>query len=110
MHFFTWISAQSQIEKLDLLDTEYAAIVAANWKADGEALYHPATVINDIASYRNATKQSAKDTLLYRLGNCLELFSIAEAEALAQHNRKLNNWQRQRVKEVLFERFGVTLS
>jgi hypothetical protein len=58
-----------QIEKLDLLDTEYAAIVAASRNAANEVLYHPAIMVRDIVNYRTATKQSVRDILLYQIGN-----------------------------------------
>lgn len=99
-----------QIEKLDLLDTEYAAIVAASRNEAGDVLYHPAIVVRDIVNYRTATKQSVRDILLYRISNSLQLFTPDEKQALAQQNRKLDDSQKQRVKEVLVERFGVTLS
>lgn len=95
-----------QIQKLDLLDTEYAAIVAASQNTAGDLLYSPAVVIKEIVSYRTATKQSVKDMSLYRLGNCLQLFGSIGTEAIALQNRRLNE---QQVKKVLFERFGVML-
>lgn len=97
-----------QIQKLDLLDTEYAAIVAASRNIAGDLLYSPAVVIKEIVSYRTATKQSVKDISLYRLGNCLQLFNPIATEAIALQNRSLNEKQQQ-VKKVLFERFGVML-
>lgn len=72
-----------QIEKLDLLDTEYAAIVAASRSTTGETLYNPAAVVYDIVSYRNATKQSVKDVLLCRLSNHLQLFAPQHKQDLA---------------------------
>lgn len=97
------------IEKLDLLDTEYAAIVAASRNTPGERLYNPATVVKDVVSYRIATKQSVKDVLLYRLGNHLQLFTPHQKQDLAQHSKQLDDNGRLRVKEVVLERLGITL-
>lgn len=98
-----------QIEKLDLLDTEYAAIVAASRNTTGESLYNPAAVVKDIISYRTATKQSVKDVLLYRLGNYLQLFTLQQKQEIAQQNKQLDDNGRLRVKEVVLERLGIML-
>lgn len=98
-----------QIEKLDLLDTEYAAIVAASRNTTGETLYNPAAVVLDIVSYRTAKNQSVKDVLLYRLGNHLQLFTLHQKQEIAQQNNQLDDNGRLRVKEVVLEQFGITL-
>ncbi len=97
------------IEKLDLLDTEYAAIIAASRNITGETLYNPAAVVKDIVSYRTATKQSVKDVLLYRLGNHLQLFTAQQKQEISQHNKQLDDDGRLWMKEVVLERFGITL-
>lgn len=98
-----------QIEKLDLLDTEYVAIIAASRSTTGETLYNPAAVVLDIVSYRTATKQSVKDVLLYRLGNYLQLFTPHEKQKIVQHNRRLDDNGRLLLKEVVLSQFGITL-
>lgn len=98
-----------QIEKIDLLDTEYAAIIAASRSTTGESLYNPAAVVLDIVSYRTATKQSVKDVLLYRLGNYLQLFTPQQKQEIAQHNNQLDDNGRLLLKEVVLERLGITL-
>ena len=98
-----------QIEKIDLLDTEYAAIVAASRSTTGESLYNPAAVVKAIVSYRTATKQSVKGVLLYRLGNHLQLFAPQQKRELVQQNRQLDDNGRLRVKEVVLERLGIML-
>lgn len=97
------------IEKLDLLDTEYVAIIAASKSTTGKSLYNPAAVVLDIVSYRIATKQSVKDILLYRLGNHLQLFTPEHKKEIAQHNKQLDDNGRLRVKEVVLERLGIAL-
>ncbi len=96
-----------QIEKIDLLDTEYAAIIAASKSTTGKSLYNPAAVIKDIVSYRTATKQSVKDVLLYRLGNHLQLFTPHQKQEIKKQNKQLDDDGRLRVKEVLLERFSI---
>lgn len=100
---------QPQIEKIDLLDTEYAAIVAASRSTTGESLYNPAAVVKAIVSYRTATKQSVKDVLLCSLGNHLQLFTPQQKQEIAQQNKQLDDNGRLRVKEVLLEQLGITL-
>jgi hypothetical protein len=98
-----------QIEKIDLLDTEYAAIIAASKSTTGKSLYNPAAVIKDIVSYRTATKQSVKDVLLCRLGNHLQLFTPQQKQEIAQQNKQLDDNKRRLLKEVVLERLGITL-
>lgn len=100
--------SKPQIQKLDLLDTEYAAIMAVDQTVDGEVIFHPDIVLQEIVQYRQSTKQSRKDLALYRMGNCLKLFSPRDEEMIKQERTKLNDSQRQQVKQFLIER-GITL-
>ena len=97
------------IEKLDLLDTEYAAIIAASRNITGETLYNPAAVIKEIVSYRTATKQSVKDVLLYQLGNHLQLFTPHQKQQSKKQNKLLDDDGRLWVKEVVLKRLGIML-
>lgn len=98
-----------QIQKLDILDTEYAAIIAASRNDTGNELFNPQLLISDLIRYRQSTKASVKDSLLYRMGGCLGVFSAQNREIYKQHNCRLTNEQRQRVINILSERFGVFL-
>ena len=98
-----------QIEKIDLLDTKYAAIIAASRNITGETLYNPAAVVKEIVSYRNATKQSVKDVLLYQLGNHLQLFTPHQKQQSKKQNKLLDDDGRLWVKEVVLKRLGIML-
>ncbi len=100
--------SQPQIQKLDLLDTEYAAIMAVGQTVAGEVLCHPDIVLQEIIRYRQSTKQNSKDLALYRIGNCLKLFSPRDEEMIKQKHTRLNDYQRQQVKQFLIEH-GITL-
>jgi hypothetical protein len=101
--------SQPQIQKLDLLDTEYAAIMAGGQTVAGEVLCHPDIVLQEIVRYRQSTKHKQKDLALYRMGNCLKLFSPRDEQMIKQEHTKLNDSQRQQVKQFLIEQFGITL-
>lgn len=101
--------SQPQIQELDLLDTEYAAIVAVGQFVGDEVLCDPDLLLQEIVKYRQSTKQSRKDLALYRLGNCLKLFSLIDEEMIKQEHIRLNDSQRQQVKQFLIERFKIAL-
>jgi hypothetical protein len=98
-----------QILKLDILDTEYAAIVAASRNDTGDELFNPQLLINHLIRYRQSTKASVKDSFIYRMGVCLEIFSAQNREIFKRQNCRLTDGQRQRVIQILSERFGVFL-
>jgi cytochrome c biogenesis factor len=98
-----------QIQKLDILDTEYAAIVAASRNDTGDDLFNPQLLISDIIRYRQSTRASVKDSFLYRMGVCLRIFSAQDRENFKRQNCKLTDEQRQQVIHILSERFGVFL-
>ncbi len=98
-----------QILKLDILDTEYAAIVAASRNDTGDELFNPQLLINHLIRYRQSTKASVKDSFIYRMGVCLEIFSAQNREIFKRQNCRLTDGQRQQVIQILSERFGVFL-
>lgn len=98
-----------QIQKLDILDTQYAAIIAASRNDIGDELFNPQLLIRHLIRYRQSTKASVKDSLLYRIGVCLGIFSAQNRKIFKQHNCKLTDEQRQQVIHILSERFGMFL-
>lgn len=107
--WFTWEKQpQTRIQKLDLLDTEYAAIVAARTVA-GELPFDPNLLVREIVNYRQSSEQSQKDLALYRLGSYFKLFSSTNAGLVQQRHWKLDDAQRQRVMQFLIEQFEIHL-
>lgn len=98
-----------QIQKLDILDTEYAAIVAASRNDTGDELFNPQLLISNLIRYRQSTRASVKDSFLYCMGVCLRIFSTQDRKIFKRQNCRLTDGQRQRVIHVLSERFGVVL-
>lgn len=98
-----------QVQKVDILDTEYAAIIAASRNKIGDDLFNPQLLISDLIRYRQSTKASVKDSLLYRIGVCLGVFSAQNREFFKQYNCKLTDEQRQQVIHIVSERFGMFL-
>lgn len=108
--WFAWEKQpQTGIRKLDLLDTEYAAIMATDRTVAGELPFDPNLLVREIVNYRHFSEQSRKDLSLYRLGNYFQLFSSTNAGLVQQKHWKLDDAQRQRVMQFLIEQFGIYL-